>query len=97
MEFARKVENGCLIDIHLAPRSSRNKIVGIFNGRLKIAIAAPPVDGKANSALIELLAEELDIPKRSISIVRGQLAKEKCLLIEGNYPDLEHKLKKLLE
>jgi uncharacterized protein (TIGR00251 family) len=69
--------------IKLAPRSSSNRIIGQHAGRLKIAVTAPPVDGKANELLIEFLAKVLALAKRSISISRGQTSRDKEVVISG--------------
>lgn len=71
------------IDVIIHPKSSKNEIVGIHDGCLKIKLTAPPVDGKANAALIAFLAKKLDIPKSSISIIRGETSRRKTVQIEG--------------
>ena len=71
-----------LIKIRVLPRSSRNEIVGeMADGTLKVKLTAPPVDGKANDALIKLLAEHFDTPKNKIKIVRGLTNKNKTVEI----------------
>lgn len=52
-------------------------------GALKARLTAPPVDGAANAALISLLAEKLDLPKRQVAVVRGTTARQKVVEIEG--------------
>jgi uncharacterized protein len=69
------------IAVKVQPRSSRNEIMGVSGGALKIKLTAPPVDGAANSALVELLASELEIPKRRISIVSGETSRSKLVEI----------------
>lgn len=81
--FARPVKTGVQLEITVAPKSSRNSILGEHQGRLKIALTAPPVDGKANEALIAFLSKLLDVPKRDISILRGEANKHKAVLIAG--------------
>ena len=72
-----------LIDVHAQPGAKRASIVGEYGGRLKIAIASPPVDGKANSGLIAFLAKKLVLPKSAISIVGGETSRQKRFLIKG--------------
>lgn len=68
------------LPIKLIPRSSENKIVGFqADGRLKIKITAPPVDGQANAALIEFLAKHFRVPKSTIEIIRGTTIPEKTV------------------
>ncbi len=75
-----------LITVRVIPRSSRNALTW-EQGTLKARLTAPPVDGAANAALINLLAERLSVPRRSISIVRGETARQKTLEIADLTPD----------
>ena len=72
-----------LLEILVQPRASRAKIGPMHDGRLKVAVTAPPVDGEANAAVIELLAKELGIAKRAIAIVAGESGRRKTVRIEG--------------
>ncbi|MBA3545635.1 MAG: DUF167 domain-containing protein [Nannocystis sp.] len=71
------------IEVQVVPRASRSRIVGPHDGRLKIQLAAPPVDGAANEALVDLLAETLHIPRGAVSVLRGATGKRKTLHIDG--------------
>jgi len=71
------------ISIRLAPKSSRDKVLGPHGDAIKIAITAPPVDGKANAHLIKFLSKRLKIAKSAISIVSGELCRDKVLQIDG--------------
>ena len=71
-----------LIAVRVLPRSSKNSIEW-EEGTLKVRLTAPPVGGAANEALTALLAEQLGLPKRSISIVRGASGRQKMLEITG--------------
>jgi len=71
------------LDVIIQPKSSRNEIVGMHGGFLKIKLTAPPVDGKANAALIAFLAKKLGISKSSITIIRGETSRRKTLSIDG--------------
>jgi uncharacterized protein (TIGR00251 family) len=77
--------NGCLLRLWIQPRASKTEVMGLHGEppRLKLRVAAPPVDGAANEAVIEFLAKTLGIPKSRIELVRGQSAKQKDLLIHG--------------
>ena len=72
-----------IIKIKLIPRSSRNEIIGKENDVIKIKLTAPPVEGKANKALVSFLAKKLGVPKRDIEIVSGERSREKFLKING--------------
>jgi uncharacterized protein (TIGR00251 family) len=82
-----------LISVRVIPRSSKNGIEW-EQGGLKVRLKAPPVDGAANEALVALLAEQLGVPKRAISIVRGVSGRQKTVEVIGIKPeDIEQKLK----
>lgn len=74
--------NGLILRVKIIPNSSKNEIVFESNF-LKVKITAPPVENKANKALTEFLAKKLKIAKSNISIIKGELNKEKTLLIIG--------------
>ncbi len=69
------------LDVQVVPRASQSRIVGPHDGRLKVQLAAPPVDGAANTALIDLLANTLAVPRGAIELVRGHTGKRKTLRI----------------
>ena len=71
------------LKIKLIPNSPKNQIIGFMGDVLKIKITAPPVDNKANKALIEFLSKELKIAKSKIEIIKGQKSRNKVLKIEG--------------
>jgi uncharacterized protein (TIGR00251 family) len=70
------------VDILVQPRASRAKIGPVHGGRIKIAVTAPPVDGEANAAVIELLARRLGIARGDIAVVAGASSRRKTLRIE---------------
>jgi uncharacterized protein (TIGR00251 family) len=70
-------------EVRVAPRSSRNRVVGVHEGALKVALTAPPVDGAANDALRKLLAKALGVAKSEVEIVRGDRARIKVLRVHG--------------
>lgn len=79
----RNTSDGVEIDVLVAPRASRNKIGPIHDDRIKLAVTAPPIDGAANDAVIELLAKTLGVAKSSVLVVRGQTSKRKTVLVRG--------------
>jgi uncharacterized protein (TIGR00251 family) len=72
-----------VLDIRVIPRASRTRVDGTRGGALLIRLAAPPVDGAANDALIAFLADALALPRRNISIVSGVRSRDKRVRIEG--------------
>ncbi len=77
------VPGGIEIQVKVIPRAGRTAIAGTRNGALLVRLAAAPVDGAANDALIALLADTFDVPKRHVSLVSGQRAKSKRVQAVG--------------
>ena len=71
------------IEVKVQPKASRNRIEKVEEGRLKVKVTVPPEGGKANRAVVELLAKALKVPKRSVEIVRGETSRIKTVRIEG--------------
>jgi len=71
------------VDVQVVPRASRSRLVGLHGDRLRIQLAAPPVDGAANQCLIELIAKLVAIPRSAVAITRGQAGKRKTLRLHG--------------
>lgn len=74
---------GALVACMLQPRSSRNQIVGPYGETLKIKLTAPPVDGKANAALVKYFSKLIKVPAGSITIVAGLTSRRKTVLLSG--------------
>jgi uncharacterized protein (TIGR00251 family) len=72
-----------IVDIHVIPNASRTQAEGAHDGALRVRLQAPPVDGKANLALVGWLAESLAIAKRDVTLVRGQTSKRKQLRVSA--------------
>ena len=71
------------VRLRVSPGARRNQLVGRHGEGWKARVAAPPEGGRANEALLDLLARELSLPRRSLSIVSGQAAREKVVEMEG--------------
>jgi uncharacterized protein (TIGR00251 family) len=71
------------INVKIIPKSSRNEIVRRGDDTYKIKVTSPPVDGKANRALISLLSKKSGIPKKDIKIIRGEKSRNKTVRIHG--------------
>ncbi|HEU4601427.1 MAG TPA: DUF167 domain-containing protein [Steroidobacteraceae bacterium] len=78
------------VQLYVQPRASRTEIVGFLDGWLKVRLAAPPVDGEANKALVEFLAAHLDVAKSGIRIVAGQASRRKTVEIDGMTTEAIH-------
>jgi uncharacterized protein (TIGR00251 family) len=91
------VAGGVRLAVKLTPKASRNRIEGLATdgdglGLLKVSVTAVPEDGKANKALIDLLAKSWKIAKRSIQIASGATDRRKILFIEADAEDLRRLL-----
>lgn len=73
----------CQIAVRVQPRSRREDLQVVEGGKLKAWITVPPEDGRANEALVALLARKLEIPRSSIQIVKGFRSRDKVLAIQG--------------
>jgi uncharacterized protein (TIGR00251 family) len=71
------------LHVHLTPRSARDEVLDLQDDVLRARVTAPPVEGRANEALLRLLAGALGVPKSGLRIVRGQRSREKLVAIEG--------------
>lgn len=81
--LTQRADGNILLDIHVQPQASKSKIVGVHDGRLKIAVAAPPVDGKANDEVVRFLAKFLRLAKRNVLIQSGAQSKRKKVLLRS--------------
>jgi uncharacterized protein (TIGR00251 family) len=82
------------LNLHVQPGARRSEIVGLHGSALKIKVAAPAVDNKANAALTEFLSETLGIPKSAVAISHGAAGRRKVVEITGG-PELVARLGKL--
>ena len=76
-------DNAVLFNVKVVPNSSRTQVAGILGDALKIKVAQPPEAGRANRAVIELLADALNIPPANIAIVAGHTQPRKTVRIQG--------------
>jgi hypothetical protein len=81
--FAQDLADGCTLSVRVHPGARKNAVTGIHADAVKIALTAPPVDGKANEALIAFLAETLRLPRARIAIVAGITSRAKMVRITG--------------
>lgn len=74
---------GCLLRVRVVPRAGRTGVAGERDGALLVRLAAAPVEGQANAALVEWLADRLDLPRRAIRLVSGEKHRDKRLEVDG--------------
>lgn len=77
----KKIGTDLQLRIVLQPKASRDQIIGLHGDELKIAITAPPIDGKANAHLIKYLSKAFKIPKSQIQLQKGELSRHKQVLL----------------
>lgn len=78
--------DGVVVAVHVQPGARRTAIVGPHGERLKIAVSSPPADGRANTALMEFLAERLEVPKSCLRLLSGTSSREKRVAIVAALP-----------
>jgi len=71
------------VDVLVQPRASRAKVGPLHDGRLKVAVTSPPVDGEANAAVIELFAKQLGVARGAVEVIAGASSRRKTLRITG--------------
>jgi uncharacterized protein (TIGR00251 family) len=76
-------QGGIIIAVRVIPRAARSGIAGRRDNALLIRLNAPPVEGAANAELLAVLADALDVPRRSVTIVSGAASKQKRVRIDG--------------
>lgn len=81
------------LTLRVSPGAARSAVVGRHGAGWKVRVAAPPEDGKANDAVIRLLADTLALPTRDVQIVAGQSSRDKTVELEGIRPaEIERRL-----
>ncbi len=70
-------------DVLVQPRASREKLGPLHDGRLKVSVTSPPVDGEANAAVIALLAKTLGVPKSAVEVIAGTSSRRKTVRVTG--------------
>jgi uncharacterized protein (TIGR00251 family) len=81
--YIRADKDGIVLSVKVQPRASANSIEGPLGDELRIKITAPPVDSAANEALIRFLAQNLDVPRNRIELLRGHTSRHKQVKVYG--------------
>lgn len=90
-------KNGVLIPVRVTPRGRANAVTGARNGVLSLAVTAPPAEGAANAAVIEVLSDALRCPKSALTIRRGVKSRDKVVVVTGlSLDDVRARLQKHL-
>jgi uncharacterized protein len=81
--YAREDSTGITIDVLVQPRASRARVGPVHGDRLKVAVTAPPVDGEANAAVIELIARALGVARGAVEVIAGAASRRKTVRVRG--------------
>lgn len=90
-----QAEGWVSLDISVSPRARRTEAQGVQGGRLRVRLAAPPVDGKANETLLKWLADELQVGRQAVKLLRGDSSRLKQVGLQVDLPTVERWLQGL--
>jgi len=93
---ARSAPGGCQLLLAVSPNAKRTAADGLHDGCLRLRLNAPPVDGKANDALLAWLAQELGVPRRAVTLLRGESSRRKTVQIDTDVAAVERWLSNTL-
>ena len=79
----REHDGDVTFDVLVQPRASRAKVGPLHDGRLKLAVTSPPVDGEANAAVIDLLAKTLGVARGAVEVIAGATSRRKTVRVRG--------------
>ena len=86
-EWLRESSGRTTLTLHIQPGAKKTEVIGLHGDALKIRLAAPPVDGKANKALCAFIAEKLELPPRDVTLATGTTSRHKTLRIPSLPPE----------
>jgi len=81
--WAMTVSDGVVLSLHCQPGAKASRVIGLHDERLKIQLQAPPLENRANEALVAWLAEQLGVPRKQIDLLTGQTSRQKRVLVCG--------------
>ena len=94
----RSRTTGCVLTVRVQPGARENSITGVHDGALKVSLKVPPTDGRANEALLKLLADAVAVPRANLQLLSGATSRTKFVLLEGvTASDLQSRLAAWLE
>jgi uncharacterized protein (TIGR00251 family) len=85
--WLRRDGNDLVLTLHIQPNAKRTEFAGLHGDAIKLRLAAPPVDGKANTVLCAFLAEFCGVPKSAVTLVSGETSRAKRVRVEGVAPE----------
>mgnify|MGYP001109107721 FL=1 len=84
--WLHKEGDGVILDLHIQPGAKKTEVVGLHGDALKIRLAAPPVDGKANAALVAFIAAKVSLGRTAVEVISGQTSRAKRVRVAGIAP-----------
>jgi uncharacterized protein (TIGR00251 family) len=81
--WRREERDALILALHVQPGAARTEVAGMHGDALKVRLAAPPVDGKANATLLRFLADAFAVPLRRVTLVRGETSRQKTVRIDA--------------
>ena len=85
-DWLRSDGDGVILNLHIQPGAKKTEIVGLYGDALKIRLAAPPVDGKANAALVAFIAAKVGAGRTAVEVISGQTSRAKRVRVAGISP-----------
>jgi uncharacterized protein (TIGR00251 family) len=82
-DWLKSAPGGVSLLVSASPRASRTEVVGVVEGRLRVRLAAPPVEGAANEELVRFLSRSLGVPQSAVSVTAGAGGRRKTVLVRG--------------
>lgn len=89
-EWYRRRDGVITLTLHVQPGAKRSEIAGLYGGALKIKLAAPPIEGRANEALLKYLAGIFEVPPRNVELHHGSQSRHKVVAITGSQIEPEN-------
>lgn len=83
MSHVREDADGITVDLLVQPRASRDRLGPVHGDRVKVAVTAPPVDGEANAAVIEVVARALGVARGAVEVIAGAASRRKTVRVRG--------------
>lgn len=71
------------VRLRVVPNARKSEVVGVHGDAIKVKVAAPALDGRANEALLEFIAEKLGVPRRDLELMSGEKSRDKAIAVEG--------------
>ena len=95
VDWFRSEVNSVTLTLHIQPGAKRSEVMGLHGEALKIRLAAPPIDGRANDALLRFVADSFDVPLRQVELLRGGQSRHKMVKVTGSKVNPESLLPKV--